>query len=89
MSVSFNQSSYNVSEHDREVEFTLALSSPLGCNCYAQVMVTTVDVTAESKQFSTYSNNLLVLVFRVKFLFLFKILVCLLFILHFVYNYVR
>ena len=56
VSVSFNQSTYSVSEGDGSVEFRLALSSPLGCNCYAQVVVTTDDVTAESKHFTTHNG---------------------------------
>ena len=58
VSVSFNQSSYIVHEHVGTVGFTLNLSSPLGCNCYAQVVVTVDDVTTESKEFTTHSNNL-------------------------------
>ena len=58
VSVSFNQSSYIVHEHDIRKGFTLDLSSPLSCNCYAQVMVTVDDETTESKEFTTHSNTL-------------------------------
>ena len=45
VSVSFDQPSYTIRENNN-LELTLVLSDPLGCNCYTSIVVKTDDMEA-------------------------------------------
>ena len=56
VSVSFDQPSYSVRERNN-VELTLVLSSPLGCNCYTSVVVKTDDMEATGEWFTANTDS--------------------------------
>ena len=58
VSVSFDQPLYTVRESDN-LELTLVLSSPLGCNCYTSVVVKTDDVEATGEWLTTNTNTIM------------------------------
>ena len=56
VSVSFDQPSYSVRESNN-LELTLVLSGPLGCNCYTSVVVKTDDMEATSEWFTANTDS--------------------------------
>ena len=56
VSVSFDQPSYSVRENNN-LELTLVLSGPLGCNCYTSVVVKTDDMEATGEWFTRNTNS--------------------------------
>ena len=56
VSVSFDQPSYSVRESSN-VELTLVLSGPLGCNCYISVVVKTDDMEATGEWFTVNTDS--------------------------------